>query len=74
MLKQMPSLDQYHKCFIEKQGVIDSSHGRWRKNAGGGNEGKSHYVVEKTWRKDVSFMACHYVDENKLVIVFLPLC
>jgi len=27
--------------------------------------GKSHYVVENTYRKNVSFGACHYVDENK---------
>jgi hypothetical protein len=26
--------------------------------------GKSHYVDESTWCKNVRFGACHYVDEN----------
>jgi hypothetical protein len=41
---------------------------------GGKNEGKFHYVVENTCRKNVSLLALHYVDENKQVIVASPLC
>jgi len=26
--------------------------------------GKSHYVYENKWCKNVRFEACHYVDEN----------
>jgi hypothetical protein len=26
--------------------------------------GKSHYVDDNTWCKNVRFGACHYVDEN----------
>jgi len=43
-------------------------------NAGRENEGKFHYVVENTCRKNVSLWVCHDVDENKRVIVSLPLC
>jgi hypothetical protein len=43
-------------------------------NAGGKNEGKFHYVVENTCRKNVSLLALHYVDENTRVIVASPLC
>jgi len=39
------------------------------KNAGGKNEGMSHDIIENTCRKNVSFMPCHDVDENKAVIV-----
>jgi hypothetical protein len=35
------------------------------KNAGGKNEGKSHYVVENKWRKNVRNMPRHYMYENK---------
>ena len=28
------------------------------------NEGMSHDVIENTWRKNVSFMPCHDVDEK----------
>jgi len=27
--------------------------------------GKSHYVDENKWCKNVRFRVCHYVDENK---------
>ena len=47
-------------------------YGRAPKNAGGKNEGKFHYVVENTCRKNVSLGAFHYVDENKLVIGAFP--
>jgi hypothetical protein len=43
-------------------------------NAGGKNEGKFHYVVENTCRKNVTLWAFHDVDENKRVIVAFPLC
>jgi hypothetical protein len=43
------------------------------RNAGGKYEGKSHYVIENTWRKNVRFEPCHYVDENKPVIGGQPL-
>jgi hypothetical protein len=32
------------------------------------NEGLSHYVIENTYRKNVSFRASHYVYENKRLI------
>ena len=43
-------------------------------NAGGKNEGKFHYVVENTCRKNVTLWAFHDVDENTRVIVAFPLC
>jgi hypothetical protein len=42
------------------------------KNAGGKNEGKFHYVIENTCRKNVSLWAFHDVDENKRVIGAFP--
>jgi hypothetical protein len=42
------------------------------KNAGGKNEGKFHYVVENTCRKNVTLWAFHHVDENKRVICAFP--
>jgi hypothetical protein len=45
---------------------------RQRKDAGGKNEGKSHYVVENTCRKNVRFPACQDLVENKLVRASLP--
>ena len=41
-------------------------------NAGGKNEGKFHYVIENTCRKNVSLRAFHDVDENKRVIGAFP--
>jgi hypothetical protein len=41
---------------------------------GGKNEGKSHDVTENTYSKNVSFMACHDVDEKKVVVLVLPRC
>jgi len=35
-----------------------------RKKAGGGNEGKSHYVIENTCRKNGRNWACHYIIEK----------
>jgi hypothetical protein len=35
---------------------------------------RSLKIIENKWRKNARFPACHYVIENKLVIVFLPLC
>jgi hypothetical protein len=46
--------------------------GRAPKNAGGKNEGKFHYVVENTCRKNVGLWAFHDVDENKRVIGAFP--
>jgi hypothetical protein len=43
-------------------------------NAGGKNEGKFHYVIENTCRKNVSLWPFHYIDENKRVICAFPLC
>jgi len=34
-------------------------------NAGGKNEGKFHYVVENTCRKNVTLLALHYIYDNK---------
>jgi hypothetical protein len=42
------------------------------KNWGGKNEGKFHYVIENTCRKNVSLWAFHDVDENKRVTVVFP--
>jgi hypothetical protein len=33
--------------------------------AGGKNKGKSHYVVENTYRKNVRIWPSHYMYENK---------
>ena len=44
------------------------------KNAGGKNEGNLHYVIENTWRKNARNPPFHYVNENKLVTAFFPLC
>ena len=38
---------------------------RWRKNAGGKNEGEFHYVIENKWRKNVGFPPFQDVDEKK---------
>jgi len=38
----------------------------------GGNEGKFHYVIENTSRKNVTLWAFHDVDENKRVIGAFP--
>ena len=46
--------------------------GRAPKNAGGKSEGKFHYVIENTCRKNVSLGAFHYVDENKRVMGAFP--
>jgi hypothetical protein len=35
------------------------------RDAGGENEGKSHYVIENTCRKNVRNRPRHYVSENK---------
>jgi hypothetical protein len=35
------------------------------RDAGGENEGKSHYVIENTFRKNVRNRPRHYVSENK---------
>ena len=35
---------------------------------------RSLKVVENKCRKNARFQACHYVNENKLVMVVLPLC
>jgi hypothetical protein len=43
-------------------------------NAGGKNEGKFHYVVENTCRKNVTLWALHYIYDNKRVMVASPLC
>jgi hypothetical protein len=43
-------------------------------NAGGKNEGKFHYVVENTCRKNVTLWVLHYIYDNKRVIVASPLC
>ena len=39
---------------------------------GGKNEGKFHYVIENTCRKNVTLWAFHDVDENKRVIGSFP--
>ena len=39
--------------------------GKRLKNAGGKNEGKLHYVIENTCRKNVRNGPSHYVYENK---------
>jgi hypothetical protein len=36
------------------------------KNAGGKYEGKSHYVIENTWSKNVRKWSRHYMYENKI--------
>jgi hypothetical protein len=41
-------------------------------NAGGKNEGKFHYVIENTCRKNVSLWPFHYIDENKRVTCIFP--
>ena len=43
-------------------------------NAGGKNEGMFNYVVENKYRKNVRFMAFHYITEKTRVIVVFPLC
>jgi hypothetical protein len=54
--KQIPSLDQYQKCFIEKQGVIDSNLAGWRKNAGGGEMKVSSIMLLKTHVEKMSVL------------------
>ena len=38
---------------IDNKSVIQLTRKEVEKNAGGKNEGKFHYVVENTWRKNV---------------------
>jgi len=46
---------------------------RVAKKRGGGNEGNLHYVIENKWRKNVRFLAFHYVIENTRDMVAFPL-
>ena len=62
------------KIHVIETTVVSYSWCRLAKNAGGKNEGKFHYVIENTCRKNVSFMAFHDVIENTGVIVLFPLC
>jgi hypothetical protein len=57
---------------IETKPVKCNALGSTSENAGGKNEGKFHYVVENTCRKNVSLWAFHDVDENKRVIGAFP--
>jgi hypothetical protein len=44
---------------------LNSHQGNWApRNAGGKYEGKSHYVIENTWRKNVRNKPRHYMYEN----------
>jgi hypothetical protein len=56
----------------ESKRLIGLRYGRVTKKRGPQNEGKFHYVIENTWRKNVSLWACQDVIENTIVIVFLP--
>ena len=58
---------------IEIKRVIQLTGGRGRKNARGKNEGKSHYVIENTWIKNVRNRPCHYIYENNAHRGRLPL-
>jgi hypothetical protein len=45
--------------------LFDRQRRKPEKNAGGKNEGKCHYVIENTCRKNVRNRSSHYVFENK---------
>ena len=49
---------------IEKNKVISFESNGLRKNAGGKYEGKSHYVIEKKYRRNVRNRPRHYMHEN----------
>jgi len=58
---------------IENKLVSEYFVAKARKNAGGKNEGKFHYVIENKWCKNVRFTPLHYANENKQVIASSPL-
>jgi hypothetical protein len=49
---------------IEITRVIYAGAAKWRKNAGGKNEGNLHYVIENKWSKNVRNWPLHYVIEK----------
>jgi hypothetical protein len=49
---------------VESKSVKPTAFCSGFKIAGGKNEGKFHYVIENTWRKNVRIRALHYVIEE----------
>ncbi len=49
---------------IESKSLTSNAGESWGKRGDPPYAGKSHYVDENKWCKNVSFGPCHYVDEN----------
>jgi hypothetical protein len=58
----------------DDKGFIEKRRTRRRKKGDSFFEGFCHYVVENKYRKNVSLRASHYINENKRLILILPLC
>jgi hypothetical protein len=57
-------------CMSLRKKELSKSGGRGVEKRGGVKfEGLCHYVIENTYRKNVSLWASHYVDENTRLIL-----